>query len=172
MGRSVPDKSEHCLTNGRLINAMHRNPDDSGRISPTILNREIRLTREISIPAWVGTNRHCNRFLLDWSVGDLRSPQLNGEHEMSRIALAAATVLSLTAGAALAQSTTETTTTQSTVPYIPAPPPAVSQTTTQRTVDPNGMVTDHTRTVTTGTSVGPYGDTTTTKRTVESTTSR
>ena len=92
---------------------------------------------------------------------------------MSRIALAAATVLTLTAGSALAQTTTETTTTQSTVPYVPAPPPAqVSQTTTERTVDGTGTVIDHTRTVTTGTSVGPYGETTTVKRSVESTTSR
>jgi hypothetical protein len=93
--------------------------------------------------------------------------------KMSRIAIAAATVLSLTAGAALAQTTTETTTTQSTIPSIPPPPPAqVSQTTTERAVDGNGIVTDHTRTVTTGTSVGPYGETTTTRRSVESTTSR
>ncbi len=91
---------------------------------------------------------------------------------MTRIALAAATILSLTAGAALAQTTSETTTTQ-TVPYpVVVPPPAqVSQTTTQRTVDPSGIVTDHSKTVTTGTAVGPYGETPMTKRTVESTTS-
>jgi hypothetical protein len=108
-------------------------------------------------------------------VNDLPSLtlQCNGEYQMSRIAMAAAMLLSLTAGAALAQTTTETTTTQSTIPSIPPPPPAqVSQTTTERTVDGNGIVTDHTRTVTTGTSVGPYGETTTTKRSVESTTSR
>jgi hypothetical protein len=97
---------------------------------------------------------------------------------MTRISLAAATVLALTAGTALAQTTTETTTTQSTVPYsvpvpAPVPPPAeVSRTITQRTVDGDGVVTDHSKTVTTGTAVGPYGDTTTTRRTVESTTSR
>jgi hypothetical protein len=100
---------------------------------------------------------------------------------MSKIALAAATILSLTAVAAQAQTTTETTTTQSNVPYsvpvpvpvpVPVAPPAqVSQSTTQRTVDGNGVVTDHTRTVTTGTTVGPYGDTTTTRRTVDSTSS-
>ncbi len=97
---------------------------------------------------------------------------------MTRILLAATTALTLTAGVALAQTTTETTTTESTVPAytVPAPvqvPATVSQTTTQRTVDGDGVVTAHTKTVTSGTTLSPYGDTAiTTKKTVETTTTR
>jgi len=105
---------------------------------------------------------------------------------MTRFALAAATFLTLTGvtltgvtltgvtltgGAALAQTITETTTTYVPVP-APAPPVSVSQSTTQHTVDGDGVVTDHSKTVTTGTAVSPYGETTTTRRTVESTTTR
>jgi hypothetical protein len=89
---------------------------------------------------------------------------------MTRIWLAAATAFTLMAGAALAQTTTETTTTETTAPVIVPVPPAVSQTTSQRTIDGNGVVTDHTKTSTSGTTVSPYGETTTTRRMTETTT--
>jgi hypothetical protein len=97
---------------------------------------------------------------------------------MTRTLLAATAALTLMTGVATAQTTTETTTTESTAPVVvPVPPPVVvpppmTQTTSERTVDANGVVTDHTRTTTSGTSVSPYGDLTTTKKTVETTTSR
>jgi|HubBroStandDraft_6_1064221.scaffolds.fasta_scaffold1620569_1 hypothetical protein len=91
---------------------------------------------------------------------------------MTRIWFAAATALTLMTGAAVAQTTTETTTTETTAPIVAPMPPAVSQTTSQRTIDANGVVTDHTRTTTSGTAVSPYGDTTTTRRTTETTTVR
>jgi hypothetical protein len=91
---------------------------------------------------------------------------------MTRIWFVAATAFSLMAGAAVAQTTTETTTTETTAPIVAPMPPTVSQTTSQRTIDANGVVTDHTRTSTSGTSISPYGDTTTTRRTTETTTVR
>jgi hypothetical protein len=44
---------------------MRGNPDDRGNISPSTWNVEFRLTRQISIPGRVGTNRQRNRFLWD-----------------------------------------------------------------------------------------------------------
>jgi hypothetical protein len=72
----------------------------------------------------------------------------------------------------LADSTLETTESTSAVPVVPVVPPTVVQSTTQRSVDPNGVVTDHTKTVTQGTTMSPYGDTTTTRRTTDTTTVR
>jgi hypothetical protein len=93
---------------------------------------------------------------------------------MTRTWLAATTALALMTGIAVAQTTETTTTTESTsaVPVVPVVPPTVVQSTTQRSVDPNGVVTDHTKTVTQGTTMSPYGDTTTTRRTTDTTTVR
>jgi len=77
----------------------------------------------------------------------------------------------LMAGTAVAQTSTTTTTTQY-APVIVPNPDAVTQSTSQRTIDGNGVVTDHTRTTTTGSAVSPYGETTTTRRTTETTTVR
>jgi hypothetical protein len=101
---------------------------------------------------------------------------LIGDFDMTRTFVSAAAALTLMAGTALAQTTTSTTTYQTTAPVVvpvPMPLPApVSQTTTERTVDENGMTTDHSKTVTSGTTISPFGDTTTTKRTTETTTVR
>jgi hypothetical protein len=97
---------------------------------------------------------------------------------MTRLWLASTAALTLLAGAAMAQTTTETTTTESTAPYVAAPvvpvpvAPSVTQTTRERTVDSNGMVSDHAKTIANGTTISPYGDATTTRRTVETTTTR
>jgi hypothetical protein len=95
---------------------------------------------------------------------------------MTRIWLAAPAALTLIAGAAMAQTSSETTTTTNTyvpVPVAPAPvvpPPITQRTVDQRTVDSNGDVTE--KTMSTGTTVGPLGETTTTRRTTETTTVR
>jgi hypothetical protein len=94
---------------------------------------------------------------------------------MTRIWLAAPLALTLIAGAAVAQTSSETTTTTNTyVPVAPpvmvAPAPVQQSTVQQRTVDGNGNVMD--KTITTGTAVDPYGQTTTTRRTTETTTVR
>ena len=91
---------------------------------------------------------------------------------MYRTWLAATAIAALMTGAASAQTTTSTTTTQTTAPVIVPIPAPVTETTTRRTVDENGVVTDHSRTITNGTAVSPYGDTTTTRRTTETTTIR
>jgi len=89
---------------------------------------------------------------------------------MNRFWLAATTALTLMTGIAAAQSTATTTETTTVVP-APVVPPAVVQSTHERTVDRDG-VTEHSRTVTTSPSVAPYGETTTTTRTMETTTNR
>jgi hypothetical protein len=93
---------------------------------------------------------------------------------MTKTWLAATTALALMTGIAVAQTVETTTTTEQTsaVPVVPVVPPAVVQSTSQRTIDANGVVTDHSKTVTQGTSVSPYGDTTTTRRTTETTSVR
>jgi len=97
---------------------------------------------------------------------------------MTRTWLAATTALALTAGVAAAQTTTSTTTYQSDAPVITpapqiiAPAPSVTETTTQRTINSDGVETNHSKTVTSGTTMSPYGDTTTTRRTTETTTIR
>jgi len=98
---------------------------------------------------------------------------------MIRTCLSAATVLSLIAGAAMAQTVTSTTTTtQSTVPMmVPVPgsvllpvPGTVTETVTERTVGSDGVMTE--RTTTTGPAISPFGDGTTVERTTETTTIR
>jgi hypothetical protein len=94
---------------------------------------------------------------------------------MTRIWLAAPAALTLIAGAAMAQTSSETTTTTNTyvpvAPVVPvAPAPVTQRTVQQRTVDSDGNVSE--RTMTTGTTVSPYGETTTTRRTTETTTAR
>jgi hypothetical protein len=88
---------------------------------------------------------------------------------MMKMLLTAAAVLTMMAGVANAQSSSTTTTTETTVPVAP---PTVVQTTREHSVDSNGAIIDHSRTVTTGTAVSPYGETTTTRRTIETTTDR
>jgi hypothetical protein len=93
---------------------------------------------------------------------------------MTRLWLAAPAALTLIAGAAMAQTSSETTTTTNTyvpvAPVVPVAPPVTQRTVQQRTVDSDGNVSE--RTMTTGTTVSPYGDTTTTRRTTETTTVR
>jgi hypothetical protein len=88
---------------------------------------------------------------------------------MIKMLLSAAAVLTVTAGLANAQGTSTTTTTET---MVPVTPPTVVQTTRERSVDSNGAVIDHSRSVTTGTAISPYGETTTTRRTTETTTDR
>jgi hypothetical protein len=92
---------------------------------------------------------------------------------MTRHILVATAALTLMAGAAFAQSTTSTTTIQSTVPtVVPMLPAPSTESTSDRTVDSNGVVTEHSKSTTSGTEVSPYGETTTTRRTTETTTVR
>jgi len=95
---------------------------------------------------------------------------------MLKTFLAATATLTLLAGVAMAETVTTTTTETAApvmvpVPVVPAPA-TVTESTTQRTVGRDGLVTDQSKTTTTGTSMSPFGDTTTTHRTTESTTVR
>jgi len=90
---------------------------------------------------------------------------------MSKFWLATTTALTLMTGVAVAQTASTTTTETTTAVPLPIVPPAVVQSTHERTVDSTG-VTEHSRTVTTAPSVSPYGETTTTTRSVETTTDR
>ncbi len=101
---------------------------------------------------------------------------------MTKTWLTATAALTLMAGMAMAETTTTTTTTERSLPYYNAPTPTlvapvvpvvpapVTETMTERTVDPNGVV--HSKTTTMGTAVTPYGDTTTRRVTTETTTVR
>ena len=74
-------------------------------------------------------------------------------------------------GAACAQ-TTSTTSTQTTT-SMPSPVVGSSiDSSSQRTVDSNGVVTDKTKTYSAGTTITPSGDLATTKKTSETTTVR
>jgi hypothetical protein len=95
-----------------------------------------------------------------------------GEYDMIKSLLAATTALTLMSGLAVAQSST-TTTTQSTTYPAPMPVPGVVvQSTTQRTINSDGVETDHSKTISSGTDISPSGDTVTTHRTTETTTVR
>lgn len=93
---------------------------------------------------------------------------------MNKTWLAMTTALTLMAGVAAAQTMTTTTTESTTAVPVPVVPvaPTIMETTTQRTVDTDGVVTDHSKTVTSGTTLSPFGDATTTRRTTETTTVR
>ena len=94
---------------------------------------------------------------------------------MMRTMLAMTTALTLMTGVAVAQTTTTTMTESSTavpVPVVPVAPPTVVESTTHRTIEPNGVVTDQSRSVTSGSVMSPLGDTTTTRKSTETTTVR
>jgi hypothetical protein len=92
------------------------------------------------------------------------------KHDMIRFALIATAVFGIMTAAAIAQSSTSTTTTtQSTSPVAPPLFGTSMNSTTQRTVDSNGVVVDKSRTYTTGTGIAPNGDMTTTGKTTETT---
>ena len=92
---------------------------------------------------------------------------------MIRLCLAATAACGIMTGAAFAQtSTTTTTSTQSTVPVLPPAYGTSMHSSTQRTVDSNGVVVDKSKTDTTGTGITPGGDLTTTRKTTESTSVR
>jgi hypothetical protein len=93
---------------------------------------------------------------------------------MNKTWLALTTALTLMAGVASAQTMTTTTTESTTAVPVPVMPvaPTISESTTQRTVDSDGVVTDHSKTMTSGTTISPYGDSTSTRRTTETTTVR
>jgi hypothetical protein len=95
------------------------------------------------------------------------------KHEMIKFGLMATAVFGIMAGAAIAQTSTSTTTsTQSTTPVAPPAYGTSMDSTTQRTVDSNGVVIDKSKTYTTGTGIAPNGDLTTTRKSTESTTVR
>ena len=90
---------------------------------------------------------------------------------MIKFYLMATAAFGIMTGAAQAQSTT-TTSTQSTT-AIPAPMGgATVDSSSQRTVDSNGVVTDKTKVYTSGTAITPNGDLATTRKTTETTTVR
>jgi hypothetical protein len=100
---------------------------------------------------------------------------------MTKTWLTATAALTLMMGVAMAETTTTTTTTERTMPYyppaptyvapvVPLTPAPVTETMTERTVEPDGVV--HSKTTTVGTAVSPYGDTTTRRVTTETTTVR
>ena len=95
-----------------------------------------------------GTNRDPVHFPM---TGDGRCSPIDGLPEnpaMTRTWLAATAALTLMAGTAVAETVT-TTTTQSTVPMVVPVPAPVTESTTQRTYNGDGTVTDHSRTTTT-----------------------
>jgi hypothetical protein len=95
------------------------------------------------------------------------------KNDMIRFCLVATAAFGLMAGAAIAQTSTSTTTsTQSTSPAAPPVYGTSMDSTTQRTVDSNGVVVDKSKTYTTGTGIMPNGDLTTTRKTTESTSVR
>ncbi len=83
----------------------------------------------------------------------------------------ATTAFSLMAGVALAQTST-TTSTQSTTSVPATTPGTTIDTSTQRTVNSDGVVTDKTKVYSNGTTVTPSGDLATTRKTTETTTVR
>jgi hypothetical protein len=91
---------------------------------------------------------------------------------MIKFCLMATAALGIIGGSALAQ-TSSTTSTQTTT-SVPAAPvgAATIDTSSQRTVDSNGVVTDKTKVYTSGTSITPSGDMATTRKTTETTTVR
>ena len=90
---------------------------------------------------------------------------------MKGIWLAGITALAVVNGTAMAQMAT-TTTTETREGVVAPAAPSTEVTTHERTVDSDGVTTDHRKSVTTGSEVSPYGQVTTTRRTSESTTSR
>jgi hypothetical protein len=94
-----------------------------------------------------------------------------GERNMIKFCLAATAAFGVMSGVCFAQTST-TTSTQSTT-STPAPVSGGTfDSSTQRTVDSNGVVIDKSRTLTTGTTITPSGDLGTTRRTTETTTVR
>ncbi len=90
---------------------------------------------------------------------------------MIKYCLVAAAAFGIMTGAACAQ-TTSTTSTQTTT-SMPSPVVGSSiDSSSQRTVDSNGVVTDKTKTYSAGTTITPSGDLATTKKTSETTTVR
>jgi hypothetical protein len=97
------------------------------------------------------------------------------KHDMIRFCLMATAAFGIMTGAAFAQLSSSTSTTTSTQSATPALPPVYGtsmDSSTQRTVDSNGVVVDKTKTYTTGTGITPSGDLTTTRKATESTTVR
>ena len=92
---------------------------------------------------------------------------------MYKTLLTALAVLPLISGIAVAQTTTSTTTsTQSTTVPVAPLVGATSTSSSQRTVDSMGVVTDKSQSTMTGTSVSPSGDTSTTRKSTETTITR
>jgi hypothetical protein len=91
---------------------------------------------------------------------------------MTKTWLAAAAALAMMTGGALAQSmtTSSSTSTESTVAAPVPVPGVVSASSSQQTVDSNGVETDKTQTYSNGTTINPSGDVSTTRRTTDTTT--
>jgi hypothetical protein len=97
------------------------------------------------------------------------------KHHMIRFCLAATAAFGIMTGTAFAQtssSTSTTTSTQSAAPVLPPVYGSATDSSTQHTVDSNGVVVDKTKTSTTGAGITPGGDLTTTRKTTESTSVR
>jgi hypothetical protein len=92
---------------------------------------------------------------------------------MIKFCLAGTAALGIMTGVGLAQTSTSTTTsTQSTAPAAPPTFGTSMDSSSQRTVDSNGVVIDKQKTYTSGTGITPNGDMSTTRKSTESTTVR
>ena len=94
---------------------------------------------------------------------------------MIKICLTAAAAIGIMTGVSLAQTASTTSTTTTTQPMLSAPTTTTGvavDSTSQRTIDSNGVTTDKTKTYTSGTVVTPAGDLSTTSKTMETTTVR
>jgi hypothetical protein len=90
---------------------------------------------------------------------------------MTKTWLAAGAALALMTGGALAQTSTSSTTSTESTTAAPVPVVgAVSASSSQQTMDSNGVETDKTQTYSNGTTVTPSGDVSTTRKSSESTT--
>jgi hypothetical protein len=109
-----------------------------------------------------------------WSKGDiLFTLGFREKHDMIKFCLAATAALGIMTGVGLAQTSTSTTTsTQSTAPAAPPTFGTSMDSSSQRTVDSNGVVIDKQKTYTSGTGITPNGDMSTTRKSTESTTVR
>jgi hypothetical protein len=95
------------------------------------------------------------------------------KHDMMKFCLAATAAFGIMTGVSLAQTSTSiTTSTQSTTPAMAPTYGTSMDSSSQRTVDSDGVVTDKTKTYTTGTGITPSGDLLTTTKKTESTTVR
>ena len=92
---------------------------------------------------------------------------------MIRSWLVATTALAMMTGVAVAQTSSSSTTSTQSTTSVPSPVVSGrSSSSSERTVDSNGVVVDQTKTYTKGTTVSPSGDTDTTRKTTNTTTVR